>query len=178
MAYPPSAPAGYQNINAWCQQHYSNQISETVSEDAKKRHLKSIVPNIRSYDALDRALVSGRTAIGFGIDWNSGWAGLRGVDKCSTFPSGRFFGGHALMFFGWRTFGGERWPLMHNSHEGWGQKRRVAIAPRTVDWMLKNSRYGAVAATDVELNEPIPEARDWDWVTADNFRSKPVNPFE
>lgn len=158
---------------------YSNKISPNVLQEAAHRHIKSIVPGIRSYAALDAAQVSGHTAIGFGMNWYTGDDAVRGVDMIKTNPStGRYRGGHALMFFGWKTIAGERWPLLHNSHLGWGEKdkRRAYVAPKVVDAWLKGSQYGAFAVTDLLLDQPVQNA-SWDWVTAANFQSAPVNPF-
>lgn len=175
--YPQLQPNGNVDIDAWCKQHYSNKIDATTVQDASQRHIKSVVPGIRSYANLDAALVTGRTAIGFGMTWTTGWDAIRRVDTVKSFPQGRIRGGHALMFFGWRTIAGERWPLLHNSHDGWGIKRRAALAPAVIDRLLSNNQFGAFAVTNIELKDSNPQPQSWDWVTAANFQSGEVNPF-
>lgn len=158
---------------------YSNKIPANVMEDASHRHIKSIVPGIRSYAALDAAQVSGHTAIGFGMNWYTGEDAIRGVDTIKTNPAtGRLRGGHALMFFGWKTIAGERWPLLHNSHLGWGEtnKRRAFVNPKVVDAWLKNSQFGAFGVTNLDIGE-IVQNEPWDWVTASSFKSGNVDPF-
>lgn len=180
MPYPPLQPdnpgPGF-NYDRWCAQHYSNKIAEGVQEDANQRHIKSLVPGIRSYSQLMNALTSGRTAIGIGITWTSGWAQIRGVDVVHHLPSGRILGGHALFLFGWRTIGGEKYPLMHNSHDGWGINRRAALSPSCIDDMLNRNGFGCIAATNIELTEKVPQAQPWDWITPDSFESKPIDPW-
>lgn len=178
MPFPPLYPSGnVSNYDAWCQQHYSNKISEAVKEDAKLRGIKSIVPGIRSYNDLDRALVSGRTVVGLGMDWTSGWDAVKGVDKVIHLPSGRYRGGHALMVFGWKKIEGRRWPILHNSHESWGVRRRAAVSPETWNDILQRSRYGAYAVTNIALDEPEPTHQPWDWLTVDSLKSGIINPF-
>lgn len=171
LPYPPLYPQD--GIG----RHYSNKIPETATEDSKHRHIKSIVPGIRTYKDVDAALVSGRTAVGFGMNWLSGWGQIRGVGTVNSTPSGRNLGGHALFFFGWRTISGLRYPILHNSHNGWGIKRRAAIHPHVVDDILAHSQFGAFAVTNIEIDDPIPQPQPWDWLTSGNFQSGPVDPF-
>lgn len=157
---------------------YSNKVPETVKADALTRRIHSLIPNIRSYSALDKILTSGRGAVGFGMDWTTGWAAFRGVDQVAKMPGGRVLGGHALFFFGWKKIAGERWPFLHNSHAGWGVHMRTAVAPRVIDYILQNSRYGAYGATNIVMNDPSDKiVQPWDWITTANFQSAPVNPF-
>jgi len=178
LPYPNSNVPSNMSIDAFYRKNYSSKLPTVAVEDAKQRHIKSIVPNIRTYKDLDNALVSGRTAVGFGMDWYTGWDQLKDIDTLNYVPSGRFRGGHALMFFGWRTINGVRYPLMHNSHEGWGKRRRIAIHPNVVQTILQNSKYGALAVTNIDVAEKEVKAQPWDWLNdIANFKAKPIDPF-
>ena len=182
MPYPPLWPNppvnGPDATDAWCRRNYTNKLPESATQDSMSRHIQSIVPNIRTYKDLDAALTSGRTAVGFGMNWTTGWAGVRSVDTVKYFPSGRVLGGHALLFFGWRTILGRRYPIMHNSHDGWGINRRAAIAPEVCDQILSQSQFGAFAVTNIAIEEKdAAQAQPWDWLTVETLKAKPIDPF-
>jgi len=178
MPYPPLQPnPPTNNINRWCQQHYSNKIADTVSQDATHRGIESIIPNLRTYKDVDNALVSGRTAVGFGLYWTTGWASFRGKSVVESGVGGQVLGGHAVFFFGWETHNNVRYPILHNSHLGWGTNMRIAVAPSIVDSILRNSPFGAFAVTNIKKDDPTPISQPWDWLTPEAFKDKPVNPF-
>lgn len=166
MPYPPYNP-----------RNYSNKIPANVKEDALSRHIKSLITGIRSYDDVDRLLTSGRGVVGLGFNWTQGWANIRGYDAVKQVPGGRILGGHALFLAGWKTIGNRRCPILHNSHDGWGVKRRAALFPEVVDYLIKTSRYGAFGATTIELGDKDPKPQPWDWVKGANFASGQVDPF-
>lgn len=144
-------------------ERYSNVIPSSFQRTS---HIKSVVPGIQSYEDLDAAQTTGRAVVGFGMDWYSGFSN---IGDAGTFDGNPFFGsymgGHALFFLGWRKVGGDRWPLLHNSHPRWGgARRRVALSPRTCNLILKNNRFGVYAATDIETTDKAPVSRSWDWL--------------
>jgi hypothetical protein len=145
---------------------YSNRIPQEILDQAVKSKIKTLVPNVRSFEQFDAAMVTGLVTSGIGIDWTSGWSNLRGVEFVENYPGGGFLGGHALFFFGWKTRGGERWHTLHNSHPGWGKgsTMRIHISPRVIDRICKTSRYGVIMASDMELQNYTPKPRDFSWL--------------
>lgn len=153
-------------------ERYSNVIPQTVLAQAAKTRIKTLVQNVRSFDDFDRAMVTGNVVCAFGIDWTSGWAGLRGVEYLEKMPRGNFQGGHALVFFGWRTRGGQRYHAMYNSHPGWGIGTKLFVAPSIIDQICRTTRYGLLLASDMDLGEPV-KPRGWDWVDTATFVPTP-----
>ncbi len=149
-------------------ENYSNVIPAELLTRAAKTHIRTLVPGIRSFEDFDRAMVTGNVTCGFGIDWTTGWSGLRGVEYLTYMPGGNFLGGHALGFFGWRTRGGERHYAMYNSHPGWGADTRIFVAPAVIDKICRTTRYGLLLASDMNLAEPV-KPRGWDWIDSANF---------
>lgn len=147
---------------------YSKFIPADVMADASKHRIQSLVPNCRSYDAMDTALTTGLVALAFGMDWTTGWDDLHGVQFLEDVPRGRSRGGHALAGFGWVTRGGERWYALHNSHDGWGVAMKCYLSPRVWDTLLRESQFGACLVSDLKL-EDQPLARPWDWLEDANF---------
>lgn len=153
-------------------ERYSNVIPAEILARAAKSRIRTLVPGIRSFDEFDRAMITGNVVCGFGIDWTSGWAGLRGTEYLTNMPGGSRLGGHALVFFGWRTRGGERYYGMYNSHPGWGVDTRLFVAPAVIDRICRTTQYGLQLASDMNLAEPV-KPRGWDWIDSANFVPPP-----
>ena len=144
------------------QDPYSNRIPASFQATS---FIKSVVAGIDSYKALDGALITGRAVVGFGMDWYSSFSNIGEIASFDGNPFlGSYLGGHAIFAGGWRTINGDRWPLLHNSHPRFGERRRVALSPKTWDRILKANRFGVFAATDIETNDETPASRSWDWL--------------
>lgn len=142
---------------------YSNRIPAVALAGAMHHKLKSLIPNIRSYEEMDKWAVTGRAVMGFGMDWTTGMDSLRGVKFCSRTPPGSYRGGHALTSsLSWITRAGERWYALDNSHLGWGdgESRRCYMSPGWWDHELAVSRFGAQIATDIEVDDINPQPRE------------------
>lgn len=150
-------------------ERYSNRIDPEVVKNAKLHHIKSMTKSIRSYDEMDSLMITGRYVIAFGLDWTQELAAIRGVDVHDAAP-GRsgILGGHAVLAFGWTTRKGSRYHKLHNSHDGFGVKRRVAMSPKWWDVTLKNSRFGAFGLSDIALDDFTPVPRPL------SFKKKPI----
>lgn len=154
--------------------HWTNGIHEEVKQNAALHHYDSVVPGIRDYRSLDAALTSGRCVVGFGLYWTTGWDAVQNTDTLSYMPGGRVRGGHAILAAGWKTVGGDRWPMIHNSHATWGVRRRCAVAPKVWDRILdpRSSPFGAFAITNIKLDDANPQPLDWaSWLNAQQFTS-------
>lgn len=151
-------------------EQYSNAIPQVVLDKATRSTVKTLVPNIRSYDDFDRAMVTGLVVAGIGIDWTTGWANLRGLESIDNYPGGSFLGGHAL-FFGpeWVTRSDGRHYALHNSHLGWGTRMRLLLSPKIIDKICQTSRYGVILASDIDLKDGPVKPRGWDWIDTANF---------
>jgi hypothetical protein len=148
---------------------YSRHIDPPVLTDAQQRGLVSLSPKINDYATMMSLMTSGRYVIGFGLKWTTGWANLRNVATAEGRSiGGQILGGHAVLFFGWKTIKGDKWPILHNSHDGWGVQRRCAIPPNFVDYILNGSIYGAWGMSDIKLNDFTPAPVDF------NFRKKGI----
>lgn len=147
---------------------YTNQIPQSLLDEAKKHTIKTVIPNCRSYDQMDAALTTGLVGLALGFTWTTGWDSVRGVEFCDRIPNGQVRGGHALAGFGWVTRAGERWYALHNSHDGWGKRMRCYLSPRVWDSLLKTSPYGACLVSDLELTDET-KPRDWEWLETANF---------
>lgn len=148
---------------------YSNRISDAVFANAAAHKIKSLSPLITSYDQMISMAKSQRYVFGIGIPWTTGLANLQGVsDNDGRATSGGVLGGHALLSFGWKKIKGDLWPFLHNSHNGWGIKRRVAMSPKWWDSILKNNYFGVWGVSDIELTDFTPKPRKYD------FKSKGI----
>lgn len=142
------------------ERQYSNKIKDVVTANALNHHIKSMTDAIRSYDEMLALLITGRYVIAFGLDWTTDLANLKNVTKCDHTTSGGILGGHAVLSFGWTTVNGSKWPYLHNSHLGWGVRRRVAMCPQWWDRILSRSRFGAFGISDIALDDYTPKPRD------------------
>lgn len=159
--YPPNNVQSSAQIDAWCSSIYKNIVQPLATQDATNRHIKSVTPNIRSYDQLKQLMVTGRYVFGLGMDWTTGMDNIKGVDQYPSLPSGSVRGGHALFVFGWKKVNGDLWPIMHNSQSNlWGVRRRCAFPPRWWDYVLSRGRYGAFGASDIAITDTNPQPRD------------------
>lgn len=150
--YPPYDP-----------RRYSNQIPASVVAAAKAHKLKSVSPRVQSYDQMIGMAKSQRYVFLIGLFWTEGMAALRGVETSQgTSPfSGGVLGGHAVLSFGWKKVGGDLWPILHNSHNGWGVRRRVALSPKFWDRVLQDPTFGVWGASDIELTDFTPVPREY-----------------
>lgn len=149
---------------------YNGKLLAPAQDNAKMHHMQSVVPGVRSYDDMDKALSSGACCMGYGLTWTTGFDALRGVTTADHVPGGTVRGGHAQAAFGWITKAGERWYYNHNSHDGWGVRNRIAYSPSMWDKILKNSRYGAFICSNIKLDDAKPiAAPGWDWLAGANF---------
>lgn len=132
-----------------------------AKQEASKFRIGSL-GDIRTYDQLDQWLTSGHGAVVCGIEWTTGWDELQGVEYLDHLPQGEYRGGHALAWCGWTNRAGERWPILVNSHgQRWGRNGLLAVNPRVVDTLARNSQFGFKGISDLST----PVVREWDWLT-------------
>lgn len=127
----------------------------------------------RSYDEFDRGVALAGLGFGlFGTDWSDRWANVRTEQFGKEVLGGG--GGHALSNVRWKTFGGERWYGVDNSHSGWGidGKMFAFASPSLIDWLCRNSIYGVFVVSDMKVERDAPvKPRNWDWLKDANFSS-------
>lgn len=145
-------------------ERYSNVIPQSILDAASKSRITTLVPNIRSFEEFDKAMVTGLVVAAFGISWTEGWSNLRGVEHIENYPGGRYLGEHALFIMGWKTRANARCYRIHNSHPQWGQRNRVSVSPRIIDNICRTSRHGVILASDMKLQDVVLKPRDFSWL--------------
>ena len=137
-------------------EQYSNGIPPSATEMGLAHRLRSSTP-LRSYDEGIAFLGGGVGAITFGITWTTD---LRDCTGVITAVRGTALGGHAVAILGYIPRGGERWPLLYNSHsKSWGDNGTALVAPRLFDDWCRNSPYGVYGVSDL----PVFTQRTFSW---------------
>lgn len=128
-------------------ERFSPTIPPAATNEGADHRLRSAA-EIRSLDEAIQFLGLAQGGILIGINWDSTLAA--NTDGVINRAGGRFLGGHAICFLGYRTRAGEKWPKMWNSHSArWGNQGTALVNPRVVDSWIRNSQFGAMGLSDL-----------------------------
>jgi len=130
---------------------YDRELPPAALSLALEHRLGAIAP-LRGHSDWIRGIGLGFGFVLFGITWtdrlrasNGLWARLRDL-------GGETLGGHALAGMGYVERGGEKWPIVFNSHSRkWGDQGTALMSPEVCDWICANSPFPPLLLSDLPV---------------------------
>jgi len=156
MSYPISrspaeADRNYSNSVKWLKANW-----DKVQAEAANYKFQSHT-DIKGPDEVCDYTGSKMGGIIIGIPWDPNSMAASRTGKITKWnASGKSW--HAMYFRGFKTFSGVRWPMLCNSHKGWGFEGKgwAYIAPEIVDYWKKFGSTVMIGQSDMNAEELAP----------------------